>query len=395
MNFIKIFNKVFLIQILYVLHNFLYGQTTCISGGMSIYAECNSGQGCTGGCDLTEFSWFGPMCNCQQNSGNCFGSSGSGGQQVKSTIFTINSNCSATLSATFRQRCNGSGCTNCGTNCSNNATNCSSTTGCGNSGMDAGDYFSITGSAAPTSTNIITHSGSPSYSKTGNTFKVTGGSNSGATFDYVMNGPGTFTLEMFSNRSDEIVTFTLQVGSGCSCNDVLPVDVLTFDAFIKNGLVELKWITKNEQHLSHYRIDKSTDGIHFSTIAKVPSENSPFEKTYSIIDDNPIPGITYYKLTPVNLSGYDEQFIMRDLLYQLNYELFTYEILQDDIVFHFHNFDEYTSFELSDLNGKKIFDIPVVSKNDYSISNSSISKGIYLGVIKTKYSTYTQKVVVY
>lgn len=391
MNFIKIFNKVILIQILYVLHNFLSGQTTCISGGMSIYAECNNGQGCTGGCDLTEFSWFGPMCNCTSFTGNC-----SNGFQVKSTIITINSSCSATLSASFRQRCNGQGCNNCGTLCTNSsATNCASTTGCGNSGMDGGDYFSITGSAAPTSTNMITHSGSPSSSQTGNTFKVTGGSNSGATFDYVMNGPGTFTLEMSSNRSDEIVTFTLQVGSGCSCNDVLPVDVLTFDAFIKNDLVELKWITKNEQHLSHYRVDKSTDGIHFSTIAKVPSENSPFEKTYSIIDDNPIPGINYYKLTPVNLSGYDEQIIMRDLLYQLHYELFTYEILQDDIVFHFHTFNEYTSFQLSDLNGKKIFDIPVVSKNVYSISNSLISKGIYLGVIKTKYSTYTQKVVVY
>jgi hypothetical protein len=258
--------------LLYVLHNFLYSQTTCISGAMSIYAECN-GNGCIGGCNLTEFSWFGPMCNCQADAGNC-----TGGQKVKSTIITINSNCSATLSASFRRRCNGNGCTNCGTDCSNNASNCSSTTGCGDSGMEGGDYFSITGSAAPTSTNIISHSGTPSYSQSGNKFTVTGSSNSGATFNYVMNGSGTFTLEMSANRSDEIVTFTLQVGSGCSCNDVLPVDVLTFDAFIQNGLVLLRLITKNEQHLSHYKIDKSTDGIHFSTIAKVPSENHHLKK---------------------------------------------------------------------------------------------------------------------
>ncbi|GIV27963.1 MAG: hypothetical protein KatS3mg027_1777 [Bacteroidia bacterium] len=153
----------------------VFTQNVCITGGMSIYNECNNGQGCTGGCDLTEFSWFGAMCNCTSFSGNCFGASGSGGQQQKSTIITIPAGCSSTLSASFRQRCNSNGCNNCGTNCSNNATNCSSTTGCGNSGLDGGDNFSIEGSAAPTSTNMITHSGTPLYSQSGNRFTVTGG----------------------------------------------------------------------------------------------------------------------------------------------------------------------------------------------------------------------------
>jgi hypothetical protein len=366
---------------------------SCYNSAFAVY----TGAGCTANCNLTEYAGFTSMCN-----GTSIPCSGSCPSATSSQYFTIPSGCSATLTASFQRRCNGIGCAVC----SNTCNIMTSSSGCCNSGMDANDYLKVGGSLPPTWTNQInlsngytsvcgSGSASTAFSTSGNTITATGSNNGGAIIQYAQTG-GVLFLEGRADRMDEIITFTINIASGCNCADiVLPVDIFAFTAELKNGLVELKWITKNEQHLSHYRIDKSTDGIHFSTIAKVPSENSPFEKTYSIIDDNPIPGITYYKLTPVNLSGYDEQFIMRDLLYQLHYELFTYEILQDDMVFHFHNFDEYTSFELIDLNGKKIFDIPVVSKNDYSISNSSIPKGIYLGVIKTKYLTYTQKIVVY
>lgn len=387
--------KSILLILSFLLSSIVFAQITCISGGMSIYSECNNGQGCTGGCDLTEFSWFGPMCNCTLFSGNCFGANGSGGQQVKSTIISIPTSCSSTLSASFRQRCNGNGCVNCGTNCSNNASNCSSGTGCGNSGLDNGDNFSIEGSSAPTSTNLVTHSGSPSYSQSGNKFTVTGSTNSGATLSYAMSSGGTYTLSMSSNRSDEIVTFTLIVNSGCDCNQVLPVDLVDFIAIPENAYVSLKWMVKNEKHLSHYRLEKSIDGYNFELLGNVPSENSMREKLYTFIDDNPYEGISYYKLTVINTNNEEEKFILRDVLVQYEYRPFTYEIKENNIFFYFVNTESSNSyFQLVDISGKKILQIFPINQVEYVYPLSIFSSGFYVGIYFDGKRYFKSKVVI-
>lgn len=381
--------KIFLFCLFYCfIPKMIFTQSTCITGAMSIYDKCGSppgGQGCLGGCNLSEFSWFGSMCNGTAKAGDC-----NNGSKSLTSTFTIPASCTATLSARFSNRCNGNGngCSSCGA--------CSS--GCGSSGMDNGDNLNVGGnSPSPVYTNSTSVGGSPTTNTTTNasgyTLTATGSSNSGIILQYAQTG-GSMFVSMTANRSDEIITFTLDIQSGCDCANVLPVDIFAFDATPKNGVIELKWYTKNEQHLSHYKIDKSTDGINFYNIAKIPSENSYTEKIYTATDDNPTVGITYYKLTPVNKSGIDEQYIIRDVLYQLSYQPFSYSLQDEELVLQFEAFDVPTNFSIKDMNGKTICQIPEIKEHQYKLNTQSWSKGVYVGILQNRYQTYVYKIII-
>lgn len=370
--------------------------TVCYNSAFAAY----TGGGCTANCDLTEFSGFSSMCN--GTSSGC-GSCPNTGPTL-TQYFTIQTGCTATLTASFERRCNGNGCTSCFSSCgSMNTSN-----GCCNSGLDANDYLKVGGSTSPTYSNTIDLSsaggiytincggGSPStsFASSGNTITATGSNNGGAKIIWVQTG-GTLFLEQRSNRNDEIVTFTLEIQSGCSCSDVLPVDIYYFRAETKNNYVELKWLVKNEKHLSHYRLEKSKDGLNFELLGNIPSENSMTEKLYTFVDDNPYEGISYYKLTVVNLNNEDEKYILRDVLVQYEYQPFNYEIKGDDIYFHFVN-TEYSNsyFQLVDISGKKILQISPIDQVEYVYPLSDFSSGFYMGVYFNGKKYFKSKIVI-
>lgn len=366
---------------------------SCYNSAFAVYTSA----GCTANCNLTEYTGFGSMCN--GTSSGCGSCPGTG--PTLSQNFTIPAGCTATLTAAFMRRCNGIGCSVC----SNTCNIMSATSGCCNSGIDANDYLKVGGSLAPVSTTTVNLSNgytstcgggvaSTAFSLSGNTITATGSNNGGAIIQYVQTG-GTLFLEGRANRMDEIISFTLDIQSGCLCSDVvLPVDIFAFNAIPKNNLIELKWITKNEKHLSHYKIEKSTDGVNFQQVLSVPSENAVYEKTYTAYDDNPVLGISYYKLTPVNVSGEDEKYIIRDVLYQLEYQPFSYSVQNDELLLQFTNYEISTSFSISNMNGQVIYEISKIENAQYSVSTSAIGKGIYIGILKNRYQIYTYKIIV-
>jgi hypothetical protein len=355
--------------------------TVCYNSAFAAYTTA----GCTKACNLTEYSGFSSMCN--GTTSGCGGCPSTGPTLAQS--FTIQTGCTATLTASFERRCNGNGCTSCFSPCSAISTN----SGCCNSGMDDNDYLKVGGSTSPVSSTTIDlssaggiytytcggGSASTTFTSSGYTITATGSNNGGAKIIWVQTG-GTLYLEQRSNRKDEIVTFTIEIsGSGCSCSSVLPVDIYYFGAETKNNYVELKWLVKNEKYLSHYRLEKSKDGLNFELLGNIPSE-----------------GISYYKLTVVNLNNEDEKYILRDVLVQYEYQPFTYEIKGDDIHFHFVNTTEYSNsyFQLVDISGKKILQISPIDQVEYVYPLSDFSSGFYMGVYFNGKKYFKSKIVI-
>ena len=61
----------------------------------------------------------------------------------------------------------------------------------------------------------------------------------------------------------------------------LPVTFLLFTAKAFTGFNELRWKTINEQNLSWYEIEFSTDGVNYVSAGKVNAVNTPSENNYS------------------------------------------------------------------------------------------------------------------
>ncbi|MFT3749771.1 MAG: T9SS type A sorting domain-containing protein [Agriterribacter sp.] len=97
------------------------------------------------------------------------------------------------------------------------------------------------------------------------------------------------------------VITALAVGS---INIVLPVTFGDFTAKPVKCTALLQWKTYTEQNNSHFNVERSQDGVHFSTIAKVSAAgNSTTTKSYSYTDEVPFSGKSYYRVTQVDFDG--------------------------------------------------------------------------------------------
>jgi Secretion system C-terminal sorting domain len=83
----------------------------------------------------------------------------------------------------------------------------------------------------------------------------------------------------------------------------LPVKLAGFTATANSGKVVLDWKTATEANVKHFAVEASTDGINFNrTIKVVSASNNSNGSSYSVIDEQPGSGLTYYRLKMVDID---------------------------------------------------------------------------------------------
>ncbi len=86
----------------------------------------------------------------------------------------------------------------------------------------------------------------------------------------------------------------------------LPLTFVSFDAVLTSGLnkyVSLQWKTTNEVNTSRFVVERSLNGKYFEAIAELGSKNTAGIHTYSVVDENPSIGYSYYRLKQVDANG--------------------------------------------------------------------------------------------
>ncbi|MBK9176710.1 MAG: T9SS type A sorting domain-containing protein [Flavobacteriales bacterium] len=84
----------------------------------------------------------------------------------------------------------------------------------------------------------------------------------------------------------------------------LPIELLQFDAQPVGEQVSLEWITATERANAYFTVLRSQDGITYSELERVNGAGtSVVPLTYSTIDPDPLPGLSYYKLRQTDLDG--------------------------------------------------------------------------------------------
>ena len=211
------------------------------------------------------------MCNGTANNGNCFGSA-SGGQQTATTVYNLPAGCQAEVTAEMKPR----------------------GASCANSGMDGGDLITLQGFGG-------------SFSSAPNPTMGTGASNAAVAVSFTQTG-GSFQISMSANRSDEIVTFSINLTGSCgpSCNGVLPITLKDFYAEPLENEILLKWNVSTEKNVAYYLLEKSSDGILFTplnTISSLSGISGENNLSYFNYDYKPVKGINYYRLKNVDKDG--------------------------------------------------------------------------------------------
>lgn len=87
----------------------------------------------------------------------------------------------------------------------------------------------------------------------------------------------------------------------------LPVSISSFSVVREKNNHVVQWQTANEINNAFFEIERSANGIQFSSIAQQQSKavlgNSTTLLQYSIDDKNPLSGINYYRLKQVDKDG--------------------------------------------------------------------------------------------
>lgn len=89
-----------------------------------------------------------------------------------------------------------------------------------------------------------------------------------------------------------------------SISIVLPVTFKDFTVKTSNCQALLEWKTQMEFNNSHFNVERSENGIQFTTIARVNGAgNSNTLQKYNYTDETPFSGKSYYRITQVDYDG--------------------------------------------------------------------------------------------
>ncbi|MEO6289251.1 MAG: T9SS type A sorting domain-containing protein [Ginsengibacter sp.] len=99
------------------------------------------------------------------------------------------------------------------------------------------------------------------------------------------------------NNSQKI--FIKVYSASCS---VLETKILNFNGKIGNDNATLKWTTEYEENLKYYLVEKSYDGINFSSKATVSKNGDITNANYIFNDPEKITSVAYYRLKLVSTS---------------------------------------------------------------------------------------------
>lgn len=170
--------------------------------------------------------------------------------------------------------------------------------------------IALTGDNAGASGNVANYN-----SITSNVFNITNAN--AANFNATCNWYGTVVPALIAAQINGNVTFNPFLADGVDTDPidgfqpittciVTPVVLTAFTVTVKNYDVLLNWQTASEVNSSHFSIEKSVDGQHFTAIASVAAQGfSDVRVNYNFTDNKPVNfnKPTYYRLNMVDRDG--------------------------------------------------------------------------------------------
>lgn len=100
-----------------------------------------------------------------------------------------------------------------------------------------------------------------------------------------------------------------------SKNSVLPVVMKDWNARYTRGKVLLEWTTTEEFNTKEFVVQRSTATGGFKDILTIPAAvSSSTDKNYRLVDEQPLPGISLYRLVLKNQDGKEEFFPVKRII---------------------------------------------------------------------------------
>lgn len=163
---------------------------------------------------------------------------------------------------------------------------------------------------------------------------------------------------------------------------ILPLVLDYFKAGQKQpNFVHLEWASLYEFNHSKYIVERSTDQQNWTSIGNVSSlGNSDFRKTYQLIDQQPMPGMNYYRLKQVDFEGEVTYSTVAgiNIFKKRSILLFPNPVIEVANLFSKESFKTGQTIQVIDATGTKVKVITPSAGNRLQIDLSGYAAGLYL-----------------
>src|SRR3989338_2813037 len=303
----------------------------CPSGSMGV---SGAGCGCLSGCNLTAFG--GPNCS-PAVSGNC----SAGYVNMVPADIVVPAGCTFTVSATMAPRA-----------------------GCSASGAD--------GSCQ--TCDVLKVDVTPGGVKA----NQQGGSNATLVDSYTLTGPGVIRVTGRANREDEIVTYSVTATTCPNCFSNLPIELVDFEALPQKSTVHLTWMTATELNNDYFTVERSRNGIDFEAIGYMDGAGTSSSLVrYSLVDANPLEGLSYYRLKQTDFDGTTDYSDVKAVLFQEELDVELYPNPANGICTLIGKHIQDAEVSLSDALGNAINIAPFVENEQLVIDTKALTNGMY------------------
>ncbi|WP_187774966.1 beta strand repeat-containing protein [Pedobacter sp. BS3] len=180
-----------------------------------------------------------------------------------------------------------------------------------------------------------------------------------------------------------------------STDNVLPVNLISFEAVAKTQGAMLTWVTASENNNLHFEIEKSSDGVNFTTIGIVPAQGAG-NYTYT---DGTLSGLAYYRLVQVDINGkrtvYTDKVRAVTGLNGNNIVLSAYPVPTPSSlnVIAGTPGSEQVTFKVLDLYGRTVISQSGLSNSKHELNLASLASGIYTLQVTTSVGVKVQKII--
>lgn len=152
-----------------------------------------------------------------------------------------------------------------------------------------------------------------------------------------------------------------QTGNGAG---VLPVTFGAMKASEKGTGVQIDWTSYSEQNLANYQIERSADGINFTSVGEVAPRNVATETQYGFFDALPLSGTSFYRIRNNDIDG--KSGLSNIVKINLNKNIKTIGIYPNPVI------GNRVSFQTSDLT-KGTYNVEVINAFGARVFQQSVN----------------------
>ncbi|MFN3556063.1 MAG: LamG-like jellyroll fold domain-containing protein [Bacteroidales bacterium] len=200
--------------------------------------------------------------------------------------------------------------------------------------------------------------------------------------------------------------FTFGSDQNSQQNNPLPVELLSFSATVEGKAVRVQWITASELNNDFFTVERSSDGVVFEPIGFVAGSGTTSERRhYSLVDEQPLTGISYYRLRQTDFDGTSVVSAMvavqirQDV--QALMQVFPNPVREGRVVVLLSTSDAHQEvwITLHDLHGRQLRADKLLTDDqgriEHSVGNlQGLPSGIYLLVVQNRFMRLTERIVI-